>query len=390
MKSSFFMEIDSFQKKKYNQNAYGDTFVSERFHDEGRLVAVLSDGLSSGIKAGILSQMTACMFLKFISAGRNLQKASETIMNSLPVCRVRKISYATFSAIDCDETGFAKIVEEGNPQFLWIRNNEFLDIEPLKVITSKKFTTRKLNIYEIKLEPEDRLVFCSDGVTQAGLGSMKLKLGLRRQGLIEYLRKELALEPNISSRDLSRKIVDMAEDNECDKLAKDDISAAVLYLRKPRMLMVFTGPPYYADRDQEYAKVLSEYSGKKVVCGGTTANLVARELGVDIETDVLCRHNLPATSKMQGIDLVTEGVLTLTRVEEYLEYPERVKKDPAGMLVEILLNSDCIDFMVGAKLNQAHYDPDLPVELEIRKNIIKKIINLLEKKYIKKVSLRFM
>ena len=99
---------------------------------------------------------------------------------------------------------------------------------------------------------------------------------------------------------------------------------------------------------------------------------------------------LPAVSKMEGVDLVTEGILTLTKTYEYLENGFRDKeKNAAYELMEFLLNSDCIEFMVGAKLNQAHYDPNLPIEIEIRKNIIKKMAKILEDKYIKKVIVRY-
>lgn len=389
MPNSSFVEIDFFQKKKYNQNAYGDTFLSERNQDEGRLVAVLSDGLGSGIKANILSQMTASMLLKFMNAGRDLLKASETIMNSLPVCQVRQISYATFSAIDCSDDGYLRVVEEGNPQFLWFRGDESLEVKPTKVITSAKFENRSLNIYELKLEPEDRIVLCSDGVTQAGLGSAELKLGLRRKGLSQFVKAKLKQNPNISSRALSRQIVNMAEKIEPDNNAKDDISAVVLYFRDPRKMMVFTGPPYYSDRDNEYAQLFASYEGKRVICGGTTANLISRELNRPITTKMLVSENLPTVSTMEGVDLVTEGILTLTKAHEYLEDIDNLKKDSAGMLVDMFLDSDCIDFMVGAKVNQAHYDPQLPIELEIRKNIVKRMIKTLEEKYMKKITLQF-
>ena len=172
-----FIDIDCSQMKKYNQNAYGDYFISKRYPDEARLIAVLSDGLGSGIKANILSCMTATMLLRFIENGQiPIRKAAEIIMNSLPVCKVRKISYSTFSAIDCDDYGSAKIVEEGNPEFIWIRNNEVMKPE-YETVQSKTFKNRRMKLYKIQLRLGDRLIFCSDGVTQAGLGGGRLKLG---------------------------------------------------------------------------------------------------------------------------------------------------------------------------------------------------------------------
>ncbi len=385
-----FIDVDCSQLKKYNQNAYGDYFVSKRYPDEGRLIAVLSDGLGSGIKANILSCMTATMLLKFVEAEVNIKKAAEIIMNSLPVCKVRKISYSTFSAIDCDDEGHVKIVEEGNPDFVWIRNDEVMEPEFQEVV-SKEFANRKMKTYRFKVEQGDRLIFCSDGVTQAGLGGPRLRLGLRREGLIEILKEKLSKETEISSSELSKYIVRQAQNIEVDRNPKDDVSACVLYFREPRRSMVFTGPPYHQEKDPEYTKIFEQFNGKKAICGGTTANLVSRELSRPIKTETtISVGNLPACSHMSGVDLVTEGILTLTKALEYLDAGIGTIENAGVKLVKFLLDSDCINFMVGAKLNQAHYDPNLPIEIEIRKNIIKKMAKILEEKYFKKVSIQYM
>mgnify|MGYP000024101191 FL=1 len=386
-----FIDIDCTQEKKYNQNAYGDYFVSKRYCDTGRLIAVLSDGLGSGIKANILSCMTATMLLKFIEAQSGIENACEIVMNSLPVCQVRKISYSTFSAIDISDDGVAKIVEEGNPQFIWIHNNEVMEPK-CEIINSKTFKNRHMHIYKIKLEENDRLIFCSDGVTQAGLGTKHLKLGLRREGLIDIVLKKLNQNPIISSRDLTKYIVNEAKNIEVDRLAKDDISACSIYFRKPRSALLFTGPPYHSEKDSYYADVFKNFEGKKAISGGTTANLLSRELKIPIESILsIDSGKLPKESYMEGVDLVTEGILTLTKASEYLEMnPVCVCDDAAGKLVKFFLDSDVIKIMVGAKLNQAHYDPNLPIEIEIRKNIVKKIAKILEEKFFKRVSIQYM
>lgn len=386
-----FIDIDCNQTKKYNQNAYGDYFVSKRYPDEARLIAVLSDGLGSGIKANILSCMTATMLLRFIENQQiPIRQAAEIIMNSLPVCKVRRISYSTFSAIDVNDDGYAKIVEEGNPQFLWIRDNEVMEPQ-CEMIQSKTFANRKLKIYRIQLKLGDRLIFCSDGVTQSGLGGGRLKLGLRREGLIVLVKDKLAEQPDISSSELSKYIVNQARNIETDRNPKDDISACVLYFREPRESLIFTGPPYHQQKDKEYAEMFANFNGKKAIAGGTTANLISRELNRPITMDTtISIGKLPACSYMDGVDLVTEGILTLTKTLEYLESGEHDIDNAAGKLVEFLLDSDCINFMVGAKLNQAHYDPALPIEIEIRKNIIKKMACILQDKYFKKVTVHYM
>jgi hypothetical protein len=263
--------------------------------------------------------MTSTMLLKFIEAESDIRKACETILNSLPVCKVRKISYSTFSAMDCDDEGNAKIVEEGNPQFLWVRDGKILEPE-FKVVTSKTFTNRNMHLYNIKLQQGDRLIFCSDGVTQAALGSENLKLGLKREGLINIVLDKLKENPEISSRDLSKYITTRAISTEPDRKPKDDVSALCVYFREPRESVVFTGPPYHIDKDNYYAKILWDFNGKKAVCGGVTANLISRELNIPISTDLSSNSGkLPSISYMGGIDLVTEGILTLTKTRDDLE-----------------------------------------------------------------------
>lgn len=387
-----FIDVHCTQEKKYNQNTFGDYFVSKRYPETDRLLAVLSDGLGSGIKANILASMTATMLLKFIEADSNITKACEIMMNSLPVCQKRKISYSTFSVMDCNSEGVTKIVEEGNPQFLWIRNGELLEPE-CEIITSETFKNRKMHIYKLQLKENDRLIFCSDGVTQSGLGSgsSKFKLGLRRKGLVDAVLAKLKEDKYISARELSKFIVDFARSLEPDREAKDDISAVCIHCRVPRKSLIFTGPPYHIDKDNYYANVFKDFEGRKAISGGTTANLISRELNIPIETPVLTNTGkLPSISYMEGVDLVTEGILTLTKAYEYLENPAEIKNDAAGDLVKFMLDSDCILFMVGAKLNQAHYDPNLPIEIEIRKNIIKNIAKTLQDRYIKKVTIQYM
>ncbi len=383
-----FIDVSCNQKKKYNQNAYGDYFTSKRYKEAGRVISVLSDGLGSGIKANILACMTATMLLKFIEAQSDIKSACETIMNALPVCKVRKISYSTFSAIDCNENGNIKIVEEGNPQFIWIRNNEVLEPE-YSVITSKTFPDRHMHIYNFKAEQGDRIIFCSDGVTQAALGSKELRDGICREGLIKIVQNKLKDNQNVSSDELTKYIIKQVEIITPEHKLKDDTSVACFYFREPRKSILFTGPPFDNEQDNFYANSFYNFNGKKAIAGGTTANLIARELNLEIEAERnLNIGKLPAISYIKGIDLVTEGILTLTKTAEYLETGE-ISINAAGKLAKFLLESDEIKLMVGVKVNQAHYNPELPVEIEIRRNIIKKIANILENKYIKKVEIKF-
>ena len=383
-----FIDIACSQKKKYNQNAYGDYFASNRFPNMNRIVAVLSDGLGSGVKANILACMTSTMLLKFMESHFDIEKSCEIIMNSLPVCKVRGISYSTFSAIDCFENGKAKIVEEGNPDFIWIRNGEVLQPE-YQSIQSKDFKNRKMKVYNIKLEKYDRIIFCSDGATQVVMGSKRYPLGLERSGLIKIILNKLEQEPEISSKNLSEYLVKQIELIAPNKELKDDTSILSIYCRDPRESLIFTGPPFHGEKDNYYAKTFMEFKGKKAISGGTTANIISRELNIPVIAKLSMNSGkLPGLSEMAGVDLVTEGILTLTKTLEYLESGE-TEENAAKTLMDFLLDSDVINFLVGAQMNKAHYDPNLPIEIEIRKNIIKKIAKVLEEKYLKKVNVQF-
>lgn len=385
-----FNDIDCVQQKKYNQNVCGDCFLFKRCAETDRLIAVLSDGLGSGVKANILACMTSVMLLKFIEAELNIKQACEIVMNSLPICQARKISYATFSAIDCSDNGTIKIVEDGNPEFLWIRDNNSLMVPAYDIITAKHFPNRQMRIYKIELQKNDRLIFCSDGVTQAGLGSKNLPFGLKREGLVDIILKRLRDNPAVSSRDLSRYIIGCIQTIEPNREVKDDVSVMSLYYRDSRKSLVFTGPPYSPEQDNFYVQMLQNFTGKKAICGGTTANLVSRELGIPMETKAVPGHkNLLLVPCIHGIDLITEGILTLTMVAEHLDNGAAID-GAAEILVEFLLNSDHISFMVGIKPNQSHFDPKISVEIEIRKNIVKKIVKLLETKYAKKSVVSYM
>ncbi len=383
-----FIDIACSQKKKYNQNAYGDFFASNRFPNMNRVVAVLSDGLGSGIKANILACMTSTMLLKFMESHFDIEKSCEIIMNSLPVCKVRGISYSTFSAIDCFENGKAKIVEEGNPDFIWIRGNEVLKPE-FQSIQSKDFKNRRMKVYNINLEKYDRIIFCSDGATQVAMGSKRYPLGLERDGLIKIILGKLDQEPEISSKDLSEYLVKQVELIAPNRELKDDTSIVSIYCRDPRESLIFTGPPYHQEKDSYFAKFFMDFKGKKAISGGTTANIISRELNIPVVAELSsAAGKLPGLSKMEGVDLVTEGILTLTKTLEYLENG-KAENNAAKTLMDFLLNSDCINFIVGAQMNKAHYDPNLPIEIEIRKNIIKQMAKVLEEKYLKKVNVQF-
>jgi len=391
MSDDVFVEVDAAQRNRYGEDICGDAFKTLRLADEGRIIAVLSDGLGHGVKASILSLMTATMALKYTANDMDIVRAASVIMDALPVCQVRKISYATFTVVDIQSTGGARVIEMDNPPVTLVRDGTVVNLE-FEEVSTPRYDERMIRVYDVKLRPGDRLIFTSDGITQAGLGSERLRLGWRIKGCRDYVLEQVAADPNISARALSQKILAMALRQEPFQRAYDDMTAAVIYLRRPRRVLILTGPPYAAGRDKEFAETLADFDGRKVICGGTTANIVGRELGRTIRDSLMGAGggDLPPAAEMEGVDLVTEGILTLTRVAQLLESDEPPReKNPATELYDILRDSDSIEFVVGARINEAHQDPNLPIDLEIRRNIIKRICHVLEEKYLKETKMQF-
>jgi len=184
----------------------------------------------------------------------------------------------------------------------------------------------------------------------------------------------------------------MAHKNDNYK-ARDDISCATIYFREPRKLIICTGPPYEKEKDKELAAKVLAYKGKVILCGGTTADIIARELNRTIIDELIFEDpELPPESFLEGIDLVTEGILTLQKVNEILKtFNNSVKlgKGPADKIVRLIMESDEIHFIIGTKINIAHQDPNLPVDLEIRRTVVKRIVRLLEEKWLKKVTFEY-
>jgi hypothetical protein len=389
----FYIEVNSQQRNHDGERICGDVFLYRYIKEEDRVIAVLSDGMGSGVKANILATLTATMAINFTREHKEVDRIAEIIMNTLPVCSERKISYSTFTIIDIETTGRTNILEYDNPSTIVLRGNEVFDPSWKKVTLDKgKNTGKILKTCSFIPEKEDRIIFCSDGVAQSGMGSEAFPFGWGRDEVEAYATSLVISEASISAIMLSAKIVTMAHKNDNYK-AKDDISCATIYFREPRKLLICTGPPYEKDKDMELAAKINEYMGKVILCGGTTADIVAREMNKAIIDELVFEDpELPPESFIEGIDLVTEGILTLQKVNEILKtYNNSIKlgKGPADKIVKLVMESDEIHFIIGTRINIAHQDPNLPVDLEIRRTVVKRIVRLLEEKWLKKVSFEY-
>jgi hypothetical protein len=384
-----FIDVDHAQCAKRGQGVAGDTVVIRRIPEEGRLVAVLADGLGSGVKAAVLSTLTATIAAQHTSAGRDVRRSAELIARTLPECSVRHIGYSTFTILDIMDDGRARVINSGNPHTVLVRGGtpatyaaEIIDLGD----------ERLLRAADVRLGEDDRLVVCSDGVTQAGMGRADLPFGWGSDGLTTILGEALAADRRLSARALAGSVVDAAR-NVDGGSPHDDTTCLVVHLRRPRQLTVITGAPYDAERDSQIAALVAEPRGRVAICGGTTADIIGRELGRRVDIDLQAIDpEIPPMGELEGVELVTEGMITLSACLRLLEAgsPWSPGRDNgATRLADLFIDSDVIDFVVGTRVNEAHQDPTLPVELGIRRNLIKGLAGVLRERYARQTSIRY-
>ena len=393
MDEPFFIEVNCQQKNHSDERVCGDVFLSRRIREEGRLIVVLSDGIGHGIKANLLATMTATLAVNFTEEHKSIEKIAEIIMSTLPVDSVKGTNYSTFTIIEMDAEGKLKILEYENPRTLILRGTRLFEPEwNGVVIESEKHSEKEVLACSLKPVKEDRIIFCSDGVVQSGLGTEKYPIGWGVENLEQFVLNIVKEEPDISATKLAAKVISRSNSND-NFFPKDDMSCGVIYFRDPRKLLICTGPPQSEQDDAEFSKLFEEFPGSKIICGATTAEIISRLLNKEIiDSKEISDTELPPTAQMEGVEIITEGILTLSKVSEILKnYSQATTlgKGPADEIVRKILDSDEIHFLAGTKINDAHQDPSLPVELELRRTVVHRIARVLDEKFLKEVSMRF-
>lgn len=393
-KGNLFIELDFSQINKHANYVCGDVCLSKKIKAENRTISILSDGLGSGIKANILATMTSSILFNFMALNEPLDRVINMLLSTLPIDSKRKIAYSTFTMVEVDFDGETRVIEYGNPSTLFFRGSEPIKPQQQKVMSPEE-TGMKQTLYSWKFmaEQNDRIVTFSDGLSQSGMGKKNMPFGWDMENIISTISSLIRKSPSISSKQLSDILVEKACLNDSLK-PNDDISCSVMFFTQPRKLLLCSGPPFHSKSDAFLANKTNLFNGFTIVCGGTTAQIISRELKRPIKNVKISRVCItPPEAEIEGIDLVTEGILTLGEVSKQLEFPSLIKENensPAGHIVRQLLNHDEINFLVGTKVNEAHQDPNLPIELEIRRNVIKKIAHLLEDNYLKNINLEYL
>lgn len=355
----------------------------EVIRSENDVIVVLSDGLGSGVKANILATLTSKIIATMLAGGASIDECIETIASTLPVCSERGIAYSTFTILRVDFEGNAFLVQYDCPESVWIRNGKALELEK----SWREVSGKPIFEARFTMQQEDMLIMFSDGVIHAGVGQL-LNLGWERENVVKYL--EQAYQKDISALALTRQLLAA-----CDSLYMqqpgDDTTVVGIKARKPMPVYIMVGPPVKPEDDEKVVQELMSCTGKRVVCGGTTSQIVSKITGEELQID-LTYYNaaVPPTGTIKGIDLVTEGVITLGKTYEIIqqfqssssitEIQKLDKKDGATKLAHMLLeDSTEVRFLVGRAMNPAHQNPDLPLSLSLKLRLVEDIADCLRK-----------
>ena len=343
---------------------------------ENSTVIVLADGLGSGVKASILSTLTSKIISTMMAEGLPLEECVATIAATLPICSVRGVAYSTFTIMHLIDNETAEIIQYDNPHVILIRDGKNYDYPKSELNIDGKQIFQSV----IKLQEDDVFVAMSDGCPHAGIGTA-FNFGWKREEIAEFM--EGIVPVGYTAKTLSTMLVD-----ECDKLyghhPGDDATACVVRIRKREPMNILFGPPRNRDDCDRMMSLFFSKEGKHIVCGGTTSSIVAKYLGKPLKASLSFeRSDVPPIAEIEGVDLVTEGVITINKVIEYakdaLDKNEKYeqwgfRRDGASMICRLLFEEATdINFFVGRAVNPAHQNPDLPINFNIKMNLVKEL-----------------
>lgn len=366
-------------------NHYGEQLCGDHIDivepSDDSTVIVLSDGLGSGVKASILSTLTSKIISTMLAEGLSLEECVETIAATLPVCSVRGVAYSTFSIIHLKNNQTAELIQYDNPHAIIIRNEKNWDYPK----TEMNIGGKKIYKSIIKLQENDIFVMMSDGCPHAGIG-IAYNFGWKREDIIDFM--EALSQVGYTAKTLSTMLV-----NECNELyghkPGDDATACVVKIRKREPMNMLFGPPSNRDDADRMMSLFFSKEGKHIICGGTTSSIASKFLRKPlVATLKFEKSDVPPIAKIEGVDLVTEGVITVNKVLEYAkDYLGENKhyehwnysEDGASLICRLLfVEATDINFYVGRAVNPAHQNPDLPINFNIKMNLVEELSKCLK------------
>ena len=367
-------------------NHYGEELCGDHVdiieESESSTVIVLADGLGSGVKASILSTLTSKIISTMMAAGLPLEECVSTIAATLPVCSVRGVAYSTFTIIHLIDNEWAEIIQYDNPHVIVLRDDANYDYPK----TEMNIGGKKIYKSVIKLCCNDIFIAMSDGCPHAGMGGL-YNFGWKREDITDFM--ETVAAGGYTAKNISTMLVE-----ECNKLYDhkpgDDTTACVVKIRQRVPMNILFGPPSNRDDCNRMMSLFFSKEGKHITCGGTTSSIAAKYLGKTVRASLSFeRSDIPPIAEIEGVDLVTEGVITVNRVLEYAKdylgdnekYEEwSFKRDGASLISRMLFEEATdINFFVGRAVNPAHQNPDLPINFHIKMNLVEELSACLRK-----------
>lgn len=370
---NFFVDADYGSLNKYNEELCGDKV--EIIRSKESVIVVLADGLGSGVKANILSTMTSKIIGTMLSMGSSIDEAVETIAKTLPVCKERGIAYSTFSILEIFSNGDGYIVEFDNPSIIRLKNGKYAPF----IKHERNIYDKKIYETKFKIDLDDTFIMMSDGAVHAGIGQM-LNLGWQWENIKEYT--ERIYKKQLPAKNFARLLVNVC-DNLYGQKPGDDTTVVVVRIRNPQTINVLIGPPVDKNLDEYVIKKFMDSKGKKIVCGGTTSQIVCRVLNKELKVNFnYVDPSIPPAAEIDGIDLTCEGVLTMSKAVElvkmYISSKDTStnlyylnKNDASSKLSKMLIEEATnIHFFVGRAINPAHQNPEFPLDLGLKLKLV--------------------
>ncbi len=365
----------------YGEQLCGDHLDVVEQGDNSRVI-VLADGLGSGVKASILSTLTSKIISTMMSEGLSLEECVQTIVKTLPVCSVRGVAYSTFTIVRIVDNVSAEIIEFDNPKTIILRDGKNFEYNRTEMVIEGK----KVYNSTISLKDGDVFIVMSDGCPHAGIGNL-YNFGWKREEIADYMIP-VVYAGGYSAKSLATILID-----EVNKLYDfkpgDDATACVIKVRKRQAVNILFGPPSDRDDTQRMMSLFFSKEGKHIVCGGTTSSIVAKFLNKPLKTSLsFDKSGIPPIAEIEGVDLVTEGVITMNKVVEYAKdavgdnalYEQwGFGHDGASLICRLLFEEATdINFYVGRAVNPAHQNPDLPINFNIKMTLVEELSKCLK------------
>lgn len=349
---------------------------------EDSQVIVLADGLGSGVKASILSTLTSKIISTMMAEGLKLEDCVSTIAATLPICSVRGVAYSTFTILHIIENRTVEIIQYDNPKVIFLRNFEVYDYPTTELNIDGKKVLKSV----ISLQEDDCMVAMSDGCPHAGIG-LAFNFGWKLEDIADFM--QVMVTAGYNAKPLATMLVDQC-DKEYGHHPGDDATACVVKVRKRNPMNILFGPPRNRDDCDRMMSLFFSKEGKHIICGGTTSSIAAKYLGKPVKASLnFERGDVPPIAEIEGVDLVTEGVITINKVIEYakdaLDKNELYEKwsfqrDGASLICRLLFEEATdINFYVGRAVNPAHQNPDLPITFNIKMNLVEELSECLKK-----------